>query len=393
MPVSGWRVKMFFICSDYELKYLMARLDYSKNAYSADNLSVREARKGRGATSNRAGRYERHAGAACDDGWGNLEEPLDKLQTIVQADHSRTVITRNASPDLGFDRSINAYRGCEHGCAYCYARPTHAFLGLSPGQDFESRIFAKYDAPEQLERELSKPGYKCRMIALGTNTDPYQPTEKRFEITRGILSVLSQYEHPVGIVSKSALITRDLDILTSMAERNLVKVVLSVTTLDRELARRLEPRAATPAKRLDAIRALSEAGVPTGVNFAPVIPALNESELEAIFEAAADAGAVEAAYILLRLPLEIKDLFEEWLQLHTPKRARHVMSRMRDMHAGQHYRSGFGLRQTGSGPSAELLAQRFRLAKKKYRLDGPPLRLDSSRFCPPPKADDQLKLI
>jgi len=371
----------------------MAGLDYSKNADSIDNLLVREARKGRGAASNRAGRYERHAGEACDDGWGNLEEPLEKLQTIVQADHSRTVITRNASPDLGFDRSINAYRGCEHGCAYCYARPTHAFLGLSPGQDFESRIFAKYDAPEQLSRELSHPGYKCRMIALGTNTDPYQPTERRLEITRDILSVLSQYEHPVGIVTKSALITRDLDILTSMARRNLVKVVLSVTTLDRELARRLEPRAATPAKRLAAIRALSEAGVPTGVNFAPVIPALNETELEAIFEAAAGAGAIEAAYILLRLPLEIKDLFEEWLQLHTPNRARHVMSRMRDMHAGRHYRSGFGLRQTGSGPSAELLARRFRSAKKKYGLDSPPLRLDSSRFCPPPKEGDQLKLL
>ncbi|MEE8173017.1 MAG: PA0069 family radical SAM protein [Alphaproteobacteria bacterium] len=371
----------------------MTDLENSPGSDIAGTRLVREARKGRGAASNRAGRYERHAGEACDDGWGSLEEPLDKLQTIVQADHSRTVITRNTSPDLGFDRSINAYRGCEHGCAYCYARPTHAFLGLSPGQDFESRIFAKYDAPEQLAQELSKPGYRCRMIALGTNTDPYQPTERRLEITRGILAVLSEHDHPVGIVTKSDLVTRDTDILESMARRNLVKVILSVTTLDRDLARRLEPRAATPTKRLAAIRALSAAGIPTGVNFAPVIPALNESELEAIFEAAADAGAREAGYILLRLPLEIKELFEEWLLLHAPKRARHVMSRMRDMHAGRHYRAGFGLRQTGSGPSAELLAQRFRLAKKRYGMDNPALRLDSSRFCPPPKHGDQLTLL
>ena len=371
----------------------MANSEYSDIPEPENNLLVRGARMGRGAASNRAGRYERHTGEACDDGWGSLEEPLEKLQTIVQADRSRTIITRNKSPDLGFDRSINAYRGCEHGCAYCYARPTHAFLGLSPGQDFESRIFAKHDAPEQLAQELSKAGYSPRMIALGTNTDPYQPTERRLKITRGILSVLSEFEHPVGIVTKSALVTRDADILESMARRNLVKVVLSVTTLDRGLARRLEPRAATPANRLATIRTLSEAGIPTGVNFAPVIPALNESELEAVFEAAADAGAREAAYILLRLPLEIKDLFEEWLQLHAPARARHVLSRMRDMHAGKYYRSGFGLRQTGSGPSAELLAQRFRLAKKKFGLDNPALRLDSSRFCPPPQARDQLNLL
>ena len=354
---------------------------------------ARKARKGRGAVSNRAGRYERHSGEACDDGWGSLDQPLERLRTTVTADRSRTVITRNNSPDLDFDRSINAYRGCEHGCAYCYARPTHAYLGLSPGQDFESRIFAKHDAPAQLTRELAKSGYRPRMIALGTNTDPYQPVERRLEITRGILTVLSEYHHSVGIVTKSTLVTRDIDILASMARRNLVKVVLSVTSLDRDLARRLEPRAATPAKRLAAMRSLSEAGIPTGVNFAPVIPALNESELEAVFAAAAAAGAREAAYILLRLPLEIKDLFEEWLRLDAPARARHVMSRLRDMHAGRHYRSGFALRQTGSGASAELLAQRFRLARRKYRLDGPVLRLDSSRFRPPPKFGDQLTLL
>jgi DNA repair photolyase len=354
---------------------------------------AREARKGRGAASNRAGRYERLAGEACDDGWGSLEEPLDKLKTIIQPDKSRTIITRNESPDLGFDRSINAYRGCEHGCAYCYARPTHAYLGLSPGLDFETRIFAKYDAAELLRHELSKPGYTCRMIALGTNTDPYQPAERRLKITRAILAVLSEFNHPVGIVTKSDLVTRDIDILQSLARRNLVKIVLSVTSLDGGLARRLEPRASTPAKRLAAIHDLSEAGIPTGVNFAPVIPALNDSELEAVLAAAAGAGAREAAYILLRLPLEITDLFTEWLLVHAPGRARHVMSRMRDMHAGQPYRSGFGLRQTGSGPSAELLGQRFRLAKKKYGLDAPALRLDASRFCPPPQPGDQLSLL
>ena len=272
----------------------MGSLDYSNNRDSAGNLLVREARKGRGAASNRAGRYERHAGEAYDDGWGSLEEPLDKLHTVVQAGHSITAITRNISPDLGFNRSINAYRGCEHGCAYCFARPTHAFLGLSSGQDFESRIFAKHDAPVQLARELSNPKYQCRMIALGTNTDPYQPTERRLEITRSILSVLSQYEHPVGIVTKSALVTRDIDILESMARRNMVKMVLSLTTLDSELARCLKPRAATPLKRLAAISALSKAGIPTGINFAPVIPALNESELEGILEAASAVGAREA---------------------------------------------------------------------------------------------------
>ena len=363
------------------------------NNASLNNLARREARKGRGAASNRAGRYERYASEACDDGWGSLDEPLDKLKTTVEADKSRTIITRNQSPDLGFDRSINVYRGCEHGCAYCYARPTHAFLGLSAGQDFESRIYAKHDAPSQLVRELTKPSYEPQLIALGTNTDPYQPVESRLSLTRNILSVLSDFHHPVGIVTKSFLVTRDIDILASLAERNLAKVILSVTSLDRELSRRLEPRASAPAKRLSAIRELSTAGIPTGVYFAPVIPALNESELEAIFEAASEAGATEAGYILLRLPLEIRGLFEEWLDLHVPDKARHIMNRVRDMHAGRHYRSNFGLRQRGTGPSAELLHQRFRLARKKHGLDNPPLRLDTSLFCPPPKNEDQLILI
>lgn len=368
----------------------------SSNMYRsspAHNLTVREARKGRGAVSNRSGRYERNSEDACDDGWGSLDEPLHKLKTVIEADNSRTIITRNDSPDLGFDRSINAYRGCEHGCAYCYARPTHAFLGLSPGQDFESRIFAKHGVAKQLARELAKPGYKPRMIALGTNTDPYQPAERRLELTRSILAVLSDFNHPVGIVTKSSLVTRDIDILKSLAGRNLVKVVLSVTSLNQELSRHLEPRATTPIKRLKAIQELSAVGIPTGVNFAPVIPALNDSELEAIFTAAAKAGAVEANYILLRLPLEIRNLFEEWLRLHVPYRAHHVLSRLRDMHAGRHYRSGFNLRQTGSGPWAELLDQRYRLAIKKHGMDNPPLRLDSSRFCPMPQKGKQLTLF
>lgn len=371
----------------------MAVADHLERMELAASRLKRGARKGRGAVSNRAGRYECLGIEACDDGWGSLDKPPDKLRTTIQPDVSRTIITRNESPDLGFDRSINTYRGCEHGCAYCFARPTHAYLGLSPGQDFETKIFAKHLAPAQLRQELARPSYRPRMIALGTNTDPYQPAERQLEITRGILQVLSEFNHPVGIVTKSSLIMRDIDILSDMAERDLVKVVLSVTSLDRHLARRLEPRAATPAKRLDAIRALSTAGIPTGINFAPVIPAINDTELEMVLEAAAEAGASEAAYILLRLPLEIVDLFKEWLLLHAPGRARHVMSHMRDMHAGHHYRSGFGLRQTGSGPSAELLAARFRLAKKKYGLNSPAARLDSSRFCPPPMPGGQLFLI
>ena len=279
---------------------------------------MRDVRKGRGAASNRSGRYERHEREAFDDGWDTIDEAPAPLRTEVRPDASRTVITRNSSPDLGFDRSINVYRGCEHGCVYCYARPTHAFLGLSPGQDFESRIFAKHDSPTQLERELARPGYRCRMIAMGTNTDPYQPTERHLELTRGVLEVLDRHDHPVGIVTKSALVTRDADILARLAQRRLATVALSVTTLDRDLARTMEPRASTPAKRLGAMRTLSDAGVPVGVMVAPIVPGLTDHEMESILEAASEAGAGRAGYVLLRLPLEVRELFLEWLSVHAP---------------------------------------------------------------------------
>ncbi len=272
---------------------------------------------GRGAETNRGGRYEPLTRSAIDDGWRSLEE-LPPLKTEVQEETPRKIITRNEFPDISFDRSINPYRGCEHGCAYCFARPTHAYMGLSPGLDFETKLFAKPQAAKLLERELAKPGYEARTMAIGTNTDPYQPIERRYRIMREVLEVLDRANHPVGIVTKSALVTRDIDILARMAERNLVKVALSVTTLDRKLARAMEPRAATPTRRLETLRLLSEAGIPTTVMVAPVIPALNEAEIERILESAAAAGVAEAGYVLLRLPLEVKDVFREFLEREYP---------------------------------------------------------------------------
>ncbi len=340
-------------------------------------------RKGRGAASNRSGRYERHAREAFDDGWGTLDEEPAPLRTEVRPDASRTVITRNTSPDLGFDRSINPYRGCEHGCVYCYARPSHAYLGLSPGQDFESRIFAKHDAASLLERELARPGYECSVMALGTNTDPYQPTERRLAITRGILDVLDRYGHPVGIVTKSALVTRDIDILSRMARRRLAVVALSVTTLDRGLARTMEPRASTPRKRLEAMAVLSRAGVPVTVMVAPVIPGLTDHEMESIMEAARAAGADRAGYVVLKLPLEVKDLFREWLAAHAPNRARRVLGLLRGMRGGKLYDARFGARMTGEGPYAALLARRFALAARRLGLERRESRLDTSLFRAP----------
>src|SRR5258706_9391048 len=297
--------------------------------------------RGRGAVSNAVGRYEKQARVLVDDGWddGWRDEdlPPPPLRTQVIRDAPRSIITRNNSPDISFDRSINPYRGCEHGCIYCFARPTHAYLGMSPGTDFESRLFAKPNAAELLVRELSAPGYVPRAIAMGTNTDPYQPLEKKMRITRSILEVLRDFSHPVGIVTKSPLILRDLDILTPMAEQGLAKVALSVTTLDRKLARLMEPRAGTPARRLQAIRGLAEAGIPTGVLFAPIIPALNDGEMESVLAAARDAGARTAGYVLLRLPLEIKDLFREWLAVSVPDRAKDVMALVRQMRGGKDY--------------------------------------------------------
>ncbi|HEY8267501.1 MAG TPA: PA0069 family radical SAM protein, partial [Xanthobacteraceae bacterium] len=290
-----------------------------------------ERRRGRGSVSNASGRFEPTAKMPFDDGWKSLEE-LPPFKTHVQVEKPRKIISRNESPDIGFDRSINPYRGCEHGCIYCYARPTHAYQGLSPGLDFETKLFVKPDAHELLLRELADPKYEPQMIALGTNTDPYQPIERKWQVTRKILEVLRDTGHPVGIVTKSALVLRDLDILSEMAKKNLAKVALSVTTVDPGLARAMEPRAATPQKRLETIRRLSQAGIPTAVMVAPIIPAINDAEIERILDAAAAAGASEAGYVMLRMPLEIKDLFREWLREHFPDKLDHVISLVRDLH-------------------------------------------------------------
>ncbi len=319
--------------------------------------------RGRGAKSNLTGRYERHAREAFDDGWDGFAD-LPPFKTEVRHERARKIIATNDSPDICFDQSINPYRGCEHGCVYCYARPTHAWLGLSAGLDFESRLTAKTNAAEALEHELARPGYKVSPIMLGTNTDPYQPIERTYALTRRILEIMDRTSHPVGIVTKSALVLRDLDMLASLAKRRLVRVALSVTSLDHRLSRRMEPRASAPARRIEAIARLAEAGVPAGVMTAPLIPALNDSEMEAILTEAARAGATEAGYVLLRLPLEIAHLFQEWLAAEFPDRAKHVMSLLRSMRAGK----DFGERQTGHGPYADLLALRFEVAVRRLGL-------------------------
>lgn len=325
--------------------------------------------KGRGTASNSVGRFEQYGREASDDGWGSLDAEPPPLRTAVTLDSTRSILTFNSSPDIPYDRSINAYRGCEHGCVYCYARPSHAYLGLSPGLDFESRLFAKPDAAQLLKKELAKPGYQCAPIALGSNTDPYQPIEREHRITRQILEVLWECRHPVTIVTKSALIERDLDILAAMAEHNLVHAAVSVTTLDRTLARKLEPRAAAPQRRLETIARLAQAGIPTAVMTAPIIPALNDSEMESILEAAHAGGATSAGYVLLRLPLELVALFEQWLQLHAPLKAAHVMSLVRQSRGGKEYDADFATRMTGSGQFAHMLAQRFKLATRRLHMD------------------------
>jgi len=305
----------------------------------------------------------------------------------------RRIITRNTSPDISFDRSINPYRGCEHGCSYCFARPTHAFMGLSPGLDFESRLFVKPDAAKLLEKELAEPGYQPATIAIGTNTDPYQPIEREYGLMRDILKVLSDANHPVGIVTKSALVLRDVDILSDMAERGLAKVALSVTTLDRKLARAMEPRAATPGKRLEAIGKLAAAGIPVTVMTAPVIPALNDMELERLLEAGAAAGASEAGYVMLRLPLEVAPLFREWLMRHYPDRYKHVLSVMRSMRGGKDYDAIWGERMRGKGPYAWMIGRRFELAAKRLGLNQPKLQLRADRFKAPVPPGGQMRLI
>ncbi len=349
--------------------------------------------KGRGAVSNRVGRFETEVRVDVDDGWGASEVEPPKLRTTLGIDTARSVITYNDSPDIGFDRSINPYRGCEHGCIYCFARPTHAWLGLSSGRDFESKLFYKPDAACRLARELRNRKYRPAVIALGTNTDPYQPIERKQRLTRQILEVLAEFNHPFGIVTKSALVTRDLDIIGPMAARGLASVTVSVTTLDTDLSRRLEPRASHPAKRLATIRALKDGGVPTSVLFAPVIPALNEWELDRVLEAAALAGAENAGYVLLRLPHEIKRLFAEWLEHNTPDTANHVLSLIRQMRGGALYDAEFGTRMRGSGPLADLLRMRFKAACRRLGLNKRRKELDTSQFCPPPATGDQLSML
>jgi DNA repair photolyase len=342
-------------------------------------------RKGRGATGNDAGRYESFSCEHVDDGWGSADEAPPPLRTSLMPDASRTVISTNRSPDIPFDHSINPYRGCEHGCIYCYARPTHAWLGLSPGLDFESKLFFKPDAAERLEKELSKPGYRCTPIALGSNTDPYQPSERKLGVTRSILEVLRDARHPVRIVTKGALVERDIDLLVEMAEKNLCTVSVSVTTLDHQLARRMEPRATAPARRLRTIETLSRAGIPVNVLVAPIIPVLTDAETETILTRVREAGACSAGYVLLRLPLEVRDLFIDWLNTHYPLKAEHVMARVRDTRGGKDYDAAFGRRMRGTGEYADLIAHRFALALKRLEFPGDP-ELDTDLFRAPARS-------
>ncbi len=335
--------------------------------------------KGRGAIGNPDVRYNEYRYEPLDDGWPGEGED-NPPRTEVSLERPRTVIARNDSPDVPFDRAVNPYRGCEHGCIYCYARPSHAWLGLSPGLDFETKLTAKPEAADRLRRELQAPGYRPAPIALGANTDPYQPIERRFRITRRILEVLSEFDHPCTITTKSSLVERDLDILTPMAERRLARVQVSITTLEPALARKMEPRACAPHRRLQTIARLREAGVPVTVMAAPVIPVLTDAELEAILEAAADAGATHAGYVLIRLPLEVAGLFEDWLNAHFPNMAAHVMNRIRDCRGGRADDPRFGHRMRGEGIFADLIAQRFRLAARRLGLDRPLAPLDVSRF-------------
>jgi len=349
--------------------------------------------RGRGARSNRTGRFEGQQREAFDDGWGPDDEEPAQLATTAQPMRSRTIIARNTSPDVGFDRSINPYRGCSHGCIYCYARPAHAYLGLSPGLDFESRIFFKPEAGRLLAAELSRKAYKPAVIHIGGDTDPYQPDEKRLGVTRQVVETLQRFRHPFSIITKSALIQRDLDVLGEMGRAGLARAAVSITSLDRRLARSMEPRAATPERRLEAVRRLAAAGVPTIVMFAPAIPSLNDHEMEQVLERAAQAGAIGAGYVALRLPLEIKELFEEWLATDHPDRARRVMSLVRQMRGGAAYRSEWGKRMTGEGPVADAMRQRFVLAKKRFGLDKALPPLDLSQFARPAAPEDQLQLF
>lgn len=352
--------------------------------------------KNRGALSNPEGRFEIKNHEEYDDGWhfSEEEEPLSPLETTFIPELAKSIISRNDSPDLCFEQSINPYRGCEHGCIYCYARPSHSYVNLSPGIDFETKIFHKPDAEKLLEKELNKPKYECKVIVLGANTDPYQPAESKFKTTRHLLDVLNRYQHPVSIITKSALIERDIDILSEMAKHHLVSVAISLTTLKIDLKRTLEPRTSSPQARLRAIRKLTEASIPVRVMAAPMIPMINDMELEHILELSAAAGALNASYVLIRLPHEVKDLFKEWLATHFPDRAEHVMSIIRQMRGGKEYDATYGSRMSGEGQFATLLEHRFRLACKRYKLNT--IRsapLDTTRFKRPEQPSPQLDLF
>ena len=349
--------------------------------------------KGRGAVTNATGRYESLVRETFDDGWNENDAEPAPLRTTLTVEKARVIITRNDSPDVGFDRSINPYRGCEHGCIYCYARPAHAYMGLSPGLDFESKLFFKPEAARLLEKELAKPTYAPGAIHIGGNTDPYQPQERRLRITRQVIEVLRRFNHPFSIITKSALIARDVDLMGPMGKANLARAAVSITSLDRKLARVMEPRAATPERRLWAVRQLAEAGVPVTVMFAPVIPGLNDHELEGVLQRSAEAGAAGAGYVVLRLPREIKDLFQEWLTANLPDRADRVMSLVRQMRHGKDYDMEWGKRMKGEGPIAELIAQRFKIAQRRFALDAPHPPLDVAQFRVPPRAGDQMDLF
>jgi len=350
--------------------------------------------KGRGSVSNRTSRFEQLQRVSFDDEWATADQAaVPRPATTVSLETAKSIISRNDSPDVPFDLSINPYRGCEHGCVYCYARPTHAYLNHSPGLDFETRLYAKRNAADLLRKELSNPSYTPRLIALGANTDPYQPVERRLRITASILAVMEEFNHPVAITTKSASVTQDIDVLARMAGKNLVRVFMSVGSLDRTIARTLEPRASTPGARLDAIRTLSGAGIPTGVIVAPVIPALNDHDMEKILFTAKEAGARNAAYVLLRLPLEIADLFREWLAAHHPLKEAHVMNLVRQMRGGKIYDSDFKTRMKGTGVFADLLEQRFKRACAKAGLNQTRHPLDTTLFSRPPADRPQLTLF
>jgi DNA repair photolyase len=355
---------------------------WKTRSLEADWSETRDQARGRGALSNASGRFEKQYAEPFDDGWEKDEKP-ETIQTETIVERPKTIITYNTSPDISFDRTINPYKGCEHGCIYCYARPNHAYRGLSPGLDFETKIFVKPSAAALLERELAKKTYKPGLIMLAGDTDIYQPLERELKITRSILEVLARHDHPACLITKSALVTRDLDILAPMAAKGLVSVAVSFTTLDRKLARTMEPRCAAPHRRVETMRELAQAGVPVTVMTAPLIPALNEPELEQLLEAAADAGAIRAGYVLLRLPLEIAGLFTEWLEANYPDRAKRVMSLLRSMHRGEDYRSEWKTRQRGDGPYAQLIQTRFRNATRRLGLNSVDFKLRTDLFHPP----------